>query len=111
MNLHLMNPETFHPNYPLIWGLFAVFAVLIVCIAAMWIILVKKKDDRRKQILTKVCALTFILENIFLLVDVIIRISSIKEQGFAFAYPLFFLGISSLLFVIILLVYGIRNRH
>lgn len=111
MSLHLFSPETFRPNYPVIWGLLAVFAILLACIAAMWIILAGKKDERRKQLLTKVCTLTFIIENSFLLVDAIIRMSSIKEQGFAFAYPLFFLGISSLLFVIIFLVHSIRGRR
>lgn len=43
MNLHLMNPETFRPNLPLIWCLVVVFAILLVCILAMWIILLRKR--------------------------------------------------------------------
>lgn len=111
MNLHLMNPETFRPNLPLIWGLVVVFAILLVCILAMWIILLRKKDESRKHRLTKVCTLTFIIENILLLIDVLIRIITMKKQGFVFTYPLFFLGISSLLFIILFLVYSIRDKR
>ena len=52
MNLQLISPETFRPNLPLIWGLVVVFAILLVCILAMWIILLRKKDESRKQRLT-----------------------------------------------------------